>query len=202
MKKISLVIVDDHKMFLDGITAVLSKQEDMEVLLISETAKQALSFLETEKPDLLITDISMPEMNGLEFIKIAKHKYPTIKILVISMFQQLIYFKGIDGYLLKDSGQITLLETIRKIVIENKKCFYEIENNKNESLDFKHNILTKREKEIIQFIAKEFTTDQISEKLFLSKYTVETHKKNIFTKLQVNNIAGMLHKAMYLGYLD
>lgn len=202
MKKINLVLVDDHKMFLDGITTVLSQQEDMEILLVANTAKEALLHFKIETPDILITDIAMPEMNGLEFVKIVNQTYPNIKILVVSMFHQILSFEGIDGYLLKETGQDELLKAIRQIVLEDKKYFYNHNEKKNAELDFKKNILTTREKEIIILIANELTTDEIANQLFLSKHTIETHKKNIFLKLQVNNIAGLVKKGMYLGYLE
>jgi DNA-binding NarL/FixJ family response regulator len=205
MYKIRIVIVDDHKMFLEGIIAVLSNQEEFEILKHFENPKEALRFLKKNEVDLLITDISMPEINGLELVKLVKKDSPEIKILAISMFEQIQSFDGINGYLLKESGTGELKKAIRSIVIEGKDYFYSNydKNNKNnkKNLDFKKNILTRREKEIISLIAKQYSVDEIADELFLSRHTVETHKKNIFQKLQVNNAAGLIKKAIYLGYL-
>ncbi|WP_298507774.1 response regulator transcription factor [uncultured Kordia sp.] len=202
MAKIRLVIVDDHQMFLDGISNVLSKQDDMEILKVVDNANEALHFLKDTIPDLLITDISMPEMNGLEFVKIVKQQYPDVKILVVSMFQQIQSFKGIDGYLLKETGFDELIKAIYQIVVDDKPYFYSDYKASNQELDFNKKIITRREKEIIQLIARELTTDQIADTLFISKHTVETHKKNIFLKLQVNSVVGLMKKALYFGYVS
>ncbi|MGH1385437.1 response regulator transcription factor [Kordia sp.] len=202
MTKIKLVIVDDHKMFLDGISNVLSKQDDMEILKVLDNASDALTFLKSNTPDLLITDISMPEMNGLEFVKIIKKQYPNLKILVVSMFQQIQSFKGIDGYLLKETGFDELIKAIHHIIIKNESYFYDDYKSSNKELEFNKKIITRREKEIIQLIAQELTTDQIADTLFISKHTVETHKKNIFLKLQVNSAVGLIKKAIYFGYVS
>ena len=202
MHTIRLALVDDHKLFLEGMVAVLSKEVDIEVVDFFNTAKEALSKLDFEDIDLLITDISMPEMNGLEFVNQVKKKNINLKILVISMFQQIQPFKGIDGYLLKETSFENLIDTIKQIVLHNKTCFYSnYEKPQTDPLDFKKTIITTREKEIIQLISEEYSTANIAEKLFLSKHTIETHKKNIFLKLQVHNAAGLIKKAAYLGYL-
>lgn len=199
---INVIIVDDHNMFLEGMHASLSKQDNINVLGIYNNAKAALKVLTKELPDLLITDISMPEINGLEFIKMVNEKFPDLKILVMSMFKQIQSFDGINGYLLKETNFDELLQAIDCIVIHNKDYFYKDGIDKKNSLDFNKKILTKREKDIVSLIAKELTTSEIAETLFLSKYTVETHKKNIFLKLQVNNAAGLIKKAVYLGYIN
>lgn len=202
MDKIRLVIVDDHKMFLEGIISVLSNDKEIEVVSYFDNAKDAISFLNNNEIDLLITDISMPEINGLEFVKMIKNQIPSLKILVVSMFKQIQSFENINGYLLKETGFDELKNAIRTIVLENENYFYsDYVNIKNDSLDFKKNILSKREKEIVALIAEQNSVDEIAEKLFLSRHTVETHKKNIFFKLQVNNAAGLIKKAVYLGYI-
>jgi DNA-binding NarL/FixJ family response regulator len=202
MPTIRLALVDDHKLFLEGMVAVLSKEIDIEVVDFFNSAKEALSKLDFEDIDLLITDISMPEMNGLEFVNQVNKKNPNLKILVISMFQQIEPFKGIDGYLLKETSFENLIDAIKQIVFHNKTCFYSnYEKPQTAPLDFKKTIITTREKEIIQLISEEYSTTDIAEKLFLSKHTIETHKKNIFLKLQVHNAAGLIKKAAYLGYL-
>jgi len=196
--KIRIVIVDDHQMFLDGMVSALSNDDSFEILFVENNAKTVLNKIEKNVPDIVITDISMPEMNGIEFIKLLKQKIPTIKILVVSMFQDLKSHEDIDGYLLKSTHIEELIRTIKEIVLENKKCFL-INDDNVENFNFKKTILSIREKEIIKLIAKEYTTDEIAQKLFLSKSTVETHRKNIFYKLQVKNIAGLVKKAIYLG---
>ncbi len=198
---INIAIVDDHQMFLDGMVSVLQKQENMTVLFVAKSAKEALHKIKGYPPDLIISDISMPEMNGHEFIKILKKDFPSIKILVVSMFRNIQSFEGIDGFLLKETNKEELIEVINTIVLTNKK-YYTKHSTDSEYFDFKKSMLTKREKEIIKLIAQEFTTEEMSQKLFLSKHTIEAHRKNIFLKLQVKNIAGLVKKAIYLGIIS
>ncbi|MCF6130831.1 response regulator transcription factor [Flavobacterium wongokense] len=195
---IKIVIVDDHQMFLDGMISVLSADEGFEIVFVESSAKKALKKIKEDIPDIVITDISMPEMNGVEFVKILKKEFPEIKILVVSMFENILPFKNIDGFLLKETGKEKLIKVIKEIVLNDKKHFVGELNNEN-SIDFKKSILSEREKEIIRLIAKEYTTEEMAEKLIISKHTVEAHRKNIFFKLQVKNIAGLIKIAIHLG---
>lgn len=199
MKRIKIVIVDDHQMFLDGLVSFLNKQDDFEVIFSSNDAKVALEQLAIYTPDLIISDIAMPDMNGLEFIKLVKENHPFIKILVISMFSVIQNNTNIDGHLLKEVGLDELTDAIRKIVLKGEKVFNLGEIKEEYVSDFNGSILSSREKEIIKLIALEKTTDEISLQLNLSKYTIETHRKNIFLKLNVKNIAGLIFKAVQLG---
>lgn len=196
--KIKIALVDDHQMFLDGMISVLSNQKEFEIVFVENNPQVALSKIRTNIPDILISDISMPEMNGLEFIKMVKQDFPHVKILVLSMFESLQSVQDIDGYLLKETNTKELINTIKDIVQNDTKHFGSRQIIEN-TFDFKKSILTDREKEVIQLIADECTTDQIAEKLNTSKSTIETHRKNIFYKLQVKNIAGLIKKAIYLG---
>lgn len=195
---IKVAIVDDHQMFIEGLVAVLSKKENIQILFTENDVKSAINKLKTQTPDLLITDIAMPDINGLELIKIVKKNYADVKILVISMFNNLQSYNEMDGYLLKETGLQELFVAIDKIVYNGEKYF--VTNEKKTShFEYNKNIVGRREREIIQLIADEYTTDEIASKLFLSKSTIETHRRNIFTKLQVNNIAGLVKKAIQLG---
>lgn len=202
MLAIKLLIVDDHHMFLEGVNNALSQNKDFEVVDACTNGKDALKILKSKEVELLITDMSMPEINGIELVKQAKAIQPSLKILIVSMFKQLQSFDNIDGYLLKETSYDELIKAIKQIVLENKRYFYSSYTKRDEKLEFKKNILTTREKEIVCLIAKQFSVDDIAEKLFLSRHTVETHKKNIFQKLQVKNAAGLVKKAIYLGYID
>lgn len=197
---INIVIVDDHQLFLDGIISVLSGQENIKILFSENKAIEALKKIKIDEPDLIITDISMPEMNGLEFIKILKKEYPKTKILVLSMFKNMQSYKDIDGFLLKETDKDELIEAINRIVLQNEKVFVK-SNDAIEEFDFKKSILSSREKEIIQLISEEFTTEEIAEKLMISKHTIEAHRKNIFFKLGVKNIAGLITKSIHLGFV-
>ena len=201
MYKIRLMLVDDHVLFTQGLSAALTLEDDIEIIATFSDAKEALIALKHEQPDLLITDISMPTMHGLEFIKKVKAGYPTLKILVVSMFQDLVSLKHIDGYLSKNTDIKEFSKAIRTIVLEDKK--YTTSNTTNTSnIDFYKNTLTKREKEVVQMIANQSSVNEIAEKLFISRSTVEFHKKNIFYKLDINTNAGLVKKAIQLGFIN
>lgn len=195
---ITIALVDDHQMFSDGMVSVLSKQENFSIFFVENNARLALERLKDGEPDIIISDISMPDMNGIEFIKMVKEQHPGIKILVLSMFENLQTFENMDGYLLKETDKEELVKAINTIVLENGK-YFKTPKKEMDTFEFKHSILSQREKEIIQLIADELTTDEIAEQLFISKSTIESHRKNIFFKLQVKNIAGLIKKAIYLG---
>jgi DNA-binding NarL/FixJ family response regulator len=198
---IKIGIVDDHQMFLEGMSSVLSQLENIEVLFTESSAKMALKKIKAKIPDLIITDISMPEMNGIEFIKILNKDFPNIKILVLSMHKNSNHIESIDGYLLKETDKEELIGAINGIVTHNKKYFIDNLYGENDFI-FKKTILSNREKEIIKLIAQEYTSEEIADKLFISKHTIESHRKNIFFKLQVKNIAGLIKVAIYLGVID
>lgn len=201
MRTIEIAIVDDHKLYLEGIQNVLSQYDHIKILWTTNNGKEALTLLQKHIPDLLITDMAMPEMNGLEFIKNVVQLQPDIKILVVSMFKQFEVIQDIHGYILKESESNELLNAIHTIVIKNSSYFSQSEKFQN-SIQFKRTVLTPREKEILSLISKELTVDEIASQLFLSKNTIETHKKNIFLKLQVHNVTGLIKKAFSLGYIQ
>ncbi len=202
MKKINILVVDDHELFLHGLSASLETYDFISSVQTFTEVKSAVSFLQKEHVDLIITDISMPEINGIEFIKLIRKTQPSQKILAISMFPPVHNERNFyNGYLLKDSKMDVVIKAVKTIVYDNGTFFYDKLPNVSE-FTFTKNIVTKREKEIIQLIVQELTVDEIAEHLFLSKYTIETHKKNIFLKLQVKTNAGLVKKAIQLGYVS
>lgn len=197
---IRILLVDDHVLFTEGLSSALGQDEGFEVINTFSDARNALAFIPQNPPELIITDISMPDMNGLLFIDKVHDTYPEIKILIISMFEPFNIMKKVHGYLNKDATVQEVSRTIKAIVLDQKKCF------PSNLLELKTNELaahgiTKREQEVVSLIASEFTVDQIAEKLFISRTTVESHKKNIFLKLKVSTNAGLIKKSLLLGYL-
>lgn len=200
-KEIKLILIDDHQLFLEGAQLLLSQEDEFNIIGAYTNPSHALKQLDHIVPDIIITDISMPIMNGLELIKIVKKIYP-IKILVVSSYQNIIPFYLIDGYLTKNFSPVDLVKAIKKIVFENNKVFFYEDSKEQLFLEFKKHILTKREKEIVSLISNEFTLHEIAETLFISKHTVESHKKNIYSKLKVKSSAGLIKKCLCLGLLN
>lgn len=187
-------IVDDHQLILDGLENLLKSVENYEVVFSRNSAREALEIMMDDPVDLIITDVAMPDMNGAEFIQNLREQFPKVKIMVLSMYRtDLINDEDIDGYLLKDSSGTTILKAIKTILKKKPKSSYT-------SLP-KGVVLSKREKEIVVEIGNGLSSEQIAEKLFLSYYTVESHKKNIFLKLNVNTNAELIKKAIHLGVI-
>lgn len=198
---IKIGIVDDHPIFLEGITNVLSSKPDFHVLFSADNAKKVLEYLKYYEIDILITDISMPEINGLELINLIKKEKKNIKIIVMSSFKNAESKDNIDAYLLKNTPKEKLFEVIENLHYNNQKYFYS-EDIDFEKINFNKNILSQREKEIVISICEGFTTMEISERLFISKNTVETHRKNIFFKLNISTTAQLVSKAMKFGIIN
>lgn len=209
---IKVLIVDDHKLILDSLSLLLSLQDDISVVGTIDDSRQVISFLETNEVDLLITDLNMPYMDGIELSFKVKEVFPELKILMLTVndSHDLIsnaYKAGISGYIMKKAGREELANAIRtvnsgslfysqdvmKVILQGSEDDGGIEMVKN---------LTKREKEIIKLMAMEKTSSEISSELFISLGTVETHRHNIFKKLGVKNIVGVIKFALKYKLID
>lgn len=202
MKKTKILIVDDHAIVLDGLKSLLSKFEGIEIAGVASNGEEGLKQLALTKAELVITDLSMPGMDGLEFIKTIRNDFPPTKIIVLSLHDEPHFIRHImklrvQGYILKNDASSELVEAVERVL--NGKTFFSSKINQvlmeqlNEPNTEK--LLTERELEIIKLIVKEFSNKQIAEQLFISERTVETHRKNIFRKTESNNIVGLIKYA-------
>lgn len=213
MEKIKIIIADDHTMFLEGIVSLLENEERICILGKATNGKEAFKIIKNSIPDIILLDISMPEMDGIEVTKIIKQKFPSIKILIVSthsniqMIAKLIRM-GVDGYLLKNAEKQELLHAIE--TIQNGATYFckevteknDDNNSKIKSETLQITELSNREKEILILIAQEFTGNEIAEKTFISLNTVNTHRRNLISKLNVKNTAGLVKYAIEYGLLD
>lgn len=193
--KIKIGLVDDHQLILDGIQKLLDSVENYEIVFVVNRAREALELMEKNPVDLVITDVAMPDLNGAQFIKKVRQKDQKVKIMVLSMYKtDLVDESEINGYILKESSSETILKKVKEVLERDSRLsqFSEIDTQ---------NSLSKREQEIVVEIGNGLSSEQIAEKLFLSYYTVETHKKNIFLKLNVKTTAELIKKAMFLGVI-
>ncbi|AEA44698.1 response regulator [Fluviicola taffensis] len=205
--KIKLLIVDDHQMIIDGIKSLLRKEKQFEFIAEANSGEEALELLQNHRPDILITDISMPGMSGNELIKALKSADPEMKILVVSMHNDPEIIADIvmleaEGYILKNTGRKELTAALEKIA--DGSTFYSEEVllslMKRQKKEFRKDLevaqLSNREIEIIRLIALEYSNEKIAEELFISKRTVETHRKNINQKTNIKTVVGLIKFAI------
>ncbi|WP_035651269.1 response regulator transcription factor [Flavobacterium sp. ASV13] len=213
MKKINLLIADDHTMFLQGIVSLLEQESEINIVGKAINGIEALEVIKTKNPDLVILDISMPEMDGIELSKILKKDFPEIKILIVSthsnvkIISRLIRI-GVNGYLLKNAEKSELLKAIHSIA-SGENYFSEETEEKHLAnhlkIEKQVSVLTElssREKEILVLIAHEYNTAEIAEKTFISLNTVNTHRRNLLSKLNAKNTAGLVKYAVENGLVD
>lgn len=192
MTKIKIIIADDHTLFINGLKLLLKEEHWIEVIDVANDGRELLDILTKTTPDLILLDINMPAMNGLDAARYIKQTHSSIKLIILSTYNEDHLVDkakqvGINGYLLKNSSKEDLLQTIR-LVINNQSAFPYLEPKKENIFDkedtfLKQFNLTKRETEIILLLKNNLTNQQIADQLFLSIYTVETHRKNIMQKL-------------------
>lgn len=189
-----ILICEDHQIVIDGLVSIFNNQPDYDVLDYVKDGNKVLSAVKLQNPDILLLDLNLPNKNGLDILKDIKLYHPQIKVIVLTMYNKESIIKKVkqyqgDGFLLKNCSSDDLLKALDS-VYESKK-FYAgkgVKNDVEESDGFLEKIkLTRREKEIIVELVKGYNVPKIAENLFISAYTVETHKKNIFKKLDIHN---------------
>ena len=213
MSRTKILIVDDHQIVRDGIKRILTDENDIELIGSVGSGKEALDFIKCTQPDIVITDLSMPNMSGIELTEKIIKLYPEIKVLILSMFNNEEYIvsaiqAGAKGYLPKqDSTTEILLEAIRTIANGDEfyspsiskivmKSFINNVKSSNVSDVAKKHQLTSREKEILKLYVEGCTNNEIAEKLNLSVYTVKTHKNNIMQKYNFKSTVEMIKFAL------
>jgi two-component system, NarL family, nitrate/nitrite response regulator NarL len=198
---IKLILVDDHQIVLDGLRAMFNQDPDFLILGAAASAEEASILLEECMPDVLLTDYRLPGATGLELAVEVKKKYPTVKRVILSMHDEgllvrQILKEGIDGYLLKSIQQVELKSALKQIVKGMPYVSPEIIRLMLDGIQGQpEGLLTEREREILNLIAKEYSNKMIAEKLFISERTVETHRKNIFRKTNTNTLVGLIKYA-------
>ncbi|GAA0729207.1 response regulator transcription factor [Aquimarina litoralis] len=207
-----IAITDDHQIVLQGIQTMLEGVNEVTIVGLYNNGAQTLESIGTDQPDILLLDINLPDINGIQLCKKLKQLHTKLKIIAISNYDEVSFIKrmlsnGADGYLLKNTDKLELLSAF-KVVLENGKYIQRDIEKKllNESLGMQTNKgflvkLTRREKEVLEAIAEELTTQEISEKLFVSVKTIETHRMNIMSKLGAKNSVGIIKKAIEKGLL-
>ncbi|NQU84216.1 MAG: response regulator transcription factor [Mariniphaga sp.] len=205
-KKISVVIVDDHKIFRDGLLLLLNNFEFVEIIGEASNGEEFLEVMKVKIPDIVLMDINMPKLNGIEATKIGLEKYPNIKIIALTTFFEEDYVEqmllaGVEGYMLKRSNLEDFEKAIKKVY--KGGCYFSDEiieiitrnlnkykEQRNLKLGLPH--FTSREKQILELVCKGFNNDQIAESIFLSTKTVEKHKSSLFQKTGTVNTVNLV----------
>jgi len=211
--QIKVAITDDHLLVINGIKTMLAPYAHISVVYETTDPGQLLNGLSTNPPHVLLLDIQMPGMNGMELCRQVQKAYPDIKVIAISSFMETHYIKqmlrnGAAGYLLKNTDPITLATAIEKVhageqflddSLKQSLLDEVLTGQKRNSYEIP---LTRREKEILKLIAEEHSNQEIADMLFISLRTVETHRLNLTQKLAVKNTAGLVKEAIRRGLLD
>lgn len=202
LRSIKLLIVDDHRIVLDGLKSLFSQDPQFEILGAASSAEEALRLIETNTPDILLTDYRLPGLNGLELAMLVKQKYPSVKRVILSMHDEGLIVKqilkeGVDGYLLKSIQQSELKMALHQIMDGFPYVSPEITRMMMSDMNHEQpdELLSERERQVLNLIAKECSNKQIAEKLFISERTVETHRKNIFRKTNTTSLVGLIKYA-------
>lgn len=205
---VKVLIVDDHQMVIEGLKSLLQNEESVIVAGCANTAEKCLQFLKMNSSDIILMDIGLPDMSGIELCEIIKQKYPLVKIIALSTHNQGTYVRkmmenGADGYLLKNVDKHEILKAIETVCQNKKYLTFEAEQALRYENELQNKLpkLTNREKEVLILIVEGLTNAQICEKLFISIDTVDSHRKNLHSKLNVKNTAMLIKFASENGFL-
>lgn len=218
MEKIRLLLADDHKIIRDGIVALLEDVEHIEIVGEAKNGRELIAQLIDNPADVVLMDINMPIMGGIEATEEITKRFPEVRILALSMYNEKSFITkmlhaGAAGYVLKNVGKeelVLAIETVR----QGKSYFSEevsmammssfmSKKPSNAPVTFSPEItLTKREIEVLRLIAQEMTNSEIADKIFVSPRTVDTHRRNLLQKIGAKNTAGLVRYALTSGILD
>lgn len=200
---IKLAIVDDHPVVREGIKSLLQEHPEILVIGACANAAEAISFLESQQADVILLDINLPDISGIDLCKQLKTRYPELRILAISNYNERSLItqmlqNGATGYVLKNASAQELVTAVKTVASKRLYFAPEVEESLNDTSgpDFRElPKLTRREQEILKLIAEGLTTGIIADQLFISPLTVETHRRNLMQKFNANNAAALIRVA-------
>lgn len=212
---IKILLVDDHQIILDSLKLLFKSIENIEIVDTLNDSRLVKQVLEKEEVDIVLSDLHMPNFNGIDIALMLKKDFPKVKIILLTMAEDALNIKdalraGVHGYILKKANKDELEMAIVKIAAGKKyyseAVIDELTNSSDEEMLIvkPENLeqLTQRELEVLKLIAMEFSTSEIANKLFVSVATVETHRSNLMRKLHVKSAIGMVKYALKHGFVD
>jgi DNA-binding NarL/FixJ family response regulator len=212
---IRIVLADDHQIVRQGLRALLSAEADFSVVGEASTGIEAVQLVERLRPDILVSDMMMPELNGMEVTRQCVKRSPDTRVIILSMHSNEAYVlkalqNGASGYVLKDSSVDELVQAVRDILtgerylsppISERMIDTYVQKTKDTTLDDPYETLTNREREIFHLVAEGYSSTEIANRLSISSRTVETHRANIMRKLNLRNQAEIIRYALTHGIL-
>ncbi len=207
MSKIRLLIVDDHPILCQGLRALLKYYDDIEVVGEAHTGEEAIACVDECEPDVVLMDIAMPGMNGIQATRLIHEQYPATKVLILTQYSDKHYVlsllkAGASGYVLKYAPRDDLIRAIRRVMRGEAFLHPSVSAEVVQTLHEDAPMLTEREQEILQRIVSGQTNAQIAEDLSLSPKTVDWHRTNLMRKLDVHNLAELVHYAYEHGLVS
>ena len=211
-----VVIAEDHTIIREGLRSLLNQAKDFNIVGEAADGREALRYVEKLKPDLVLTDLSMPRMDGTDVIGAIKKQSPNTKVIALTIHRAEEYIlatlrAGVDGYVLKEASYEELMMAIRSVLkgkhylspeISGKLIEGYLEGRKTYKLDSLWETLTKREREILKLIAEGFKSKEIADYLCISVHTVETHRSTLMKKLNLHNTAALVALAIEKGLVS
>jgi DNA-binding NarL/FixJ family response regulator len=205
--KMQIILVDDHHLFGQSLYSLLIQMKDVRQVSVFQRGDDVLDYLENNKADMVLSDLQMPEMNGIELTSKIHERFPSVRVLILTIDDEPYKIRqaiaaGASGYLLKDTDKTELEEAIRKLHLglpyySEKVLKIIATGEKDKSLINKELAqLSAREIDVLKLIAQEFSTNEIAEQLFVSVNTIESHRKSLMKKLDVKNVVGLIKFAM------
>lgn len=213
--KIKILLADDHKMIRDGLCALIENEKDMEVVASAHNGRDAASLVKLYQPDIVVMDINMPDLNGIDATRMILEENSDVKVIALSIHSTTVYVKemlkaGASGYLVKHCAFEELANAVR-LVMEGKKYLSPeitgvILNDYTSGISNDHETvfssLSLREREILQLVAEGMKSEQIAKRLCISVKTVSTHRRNIMDKLNINSVAELTRYAINEGIIS
>jgi DNA-binding NarL/FixJ family response regulator len=211
---IRVLLVDDHTLVRESLVGILQSDGDIEVIAQAADGVEAVDKALATRPDIVITDLSMPRLNGIEVVRRLRQALPDTRVLVLTMHQEDQYVLqavrvGASGYLVKDSAAVELLAAVRNLHAgrghfspQAARALAEQLQHPERVLDDRYELLTAREREVFRLIAEGLTTKEIARQLAISTKTAENHRARVLTKIAVRNTAELVRYALRRGLLD
>jgi two-component system, NarL family, nitrate/nitrite response regulator NarL len=206
-EKINILLVDDHSMVIEGMKSILAQIPLVQVKATAGNAFEAIAALRENNIAVAFVDINLPDISGIELCAKIKKEFTHVHVLGLSTFKQRSYVSqmianGASGYLIKSAAKEEIAQAINDVLAGKMYFSTDINNTKAETItEDEAPTLTRREKEILKLIAEGLTTNDIAQKIFVSPYTVETHRKNLLSKFEVSNTALLIKTAATFGLL-